>query len=384
MIPKFEFYLPVRIKFSIGSLDSTGRECKRFGAQKVLIVCDSGLIDTNSYNRVLESLKKADIKVEIFSEFTPEPDDEIIEKGLDVLKSNNCDSLIGFGGGSGMDVARGIAIAATIEGSIHDYKGFNTLKKPVLPFITIPTTAGTASEVSSTIVLYSKAEKSKYVIVSPFAYARTAILDPEVLLTLPKSVAATSGMDAIVHAVEAYISNRSSPLSEMYGVKSLSMLTKSIRHFVLDRSNSEAGAEMMLGSMFAGIAMAQAGLGVIHGLANTLGGRFHAPHGLACALLLCDSLELMVDDTKAKYAIISRIMDSALSSATDEVAANNLPVLFRKLLDDLGIKSGIRQLGIAESDFSSIADEAMASGQAAFSPRKIGHSDMIEILQRAL
>ena len=383
MVRNFDFYLPVRIKFGLGTIDTLGEECSRLGKGNVMLVVDQNLVGTDAFEKAVSSLSKAGIKSAIFSDFTPDPDEECIKRGLAELHQQKCEALVGFGGGSAMDTARAIAISATITGQIKQYEGINTLNAPVLPLINIPTTAGTGSEVSSATIITSNVEKRKYMVKSPYAFAKAAILDPVTLATLPKSVAASAGMDAIIHAVESYISRNSSPMSDMFATTGLRLASKSIRDFVADRSNLEAATDMLLASMLAAISMSQAGLGVVHALANTLGGRFHSPHGLTCALLLCDCLDDMTGAAVEKFANMTIIIAPEAKYNTEVEYAEHLPDILRRLLADLEVETGLNKLGVTEDDIRTIVEYTPA-GIVAISPREFTFEDMIQIIKRAL
>ena len=384
MVKNFQFYSPVRVVFGVDSLSTIGQECSQLGTEKVMLVVDKNLVNTTSFAEVINSLSKVNIKPVVFSDFTPDPDEECIERGLAELCKHNCQALIGFGGGSAIDTAKAIAISATIPAPIKEYEGINKLSTPVLPIITIPTTAGTGSEVGSATIITSNAEKRKYMIKSPFVFAKAAILDPTVLTTLPKSVAAPAGIDAIVHAIESYISRRSSPMSEMFATTSITLAGRSIRDFVADRGNLEAGGNMLLASMLAGISMTQSGLGVVHALAHPLGARFHIPHGLVCALVLCDCLQAMTSDAVDKLAVMAKIMEPEAKYATETDYAEHLVDIFRKLLADLEVETGLGKFGVTEGDINIVVDDAVKSGIAAFSPKEFSAEDMAQILRRAL
>jgi len=384
MVKNFEFNLPVRIVFGVGSLNTVGQECSQLGTEKVMLVVDKSLVNTNAFAEVVDSLGKAKIKPTVFSDFTPDPDEESIERGLAELRKHNCEALIGLGGGSAIDTAKAIAISATITTPIKEYEGINKLSTPALPIINIPTTAGTGSEIGAAAIITSKVEKRKYMIKSPFVFAKAAILDPTVLTTLPKSVAASAGIDAVVHAIESYISRRSSPMAEMFATTSMTLAGKSLRDFVADRGNLEAGGNMLLASMLAGISMTQSGLGVVHALAHPLGARFHLPHGLACALVLCDCIQAMTSDAVDKFAVVAKIMEPETKYPTDTDYAKHLVDVFRKLLADLGVETGLGKLGVTEGDINVLVDDAVKSGIAAFSPKEFSAEDMAQILRRAL
>jgi alcohol dehydrogenase len=384
MVKNFEFNLPVRIVFGIGSLGIVGQECSKLGTEKVMLVVDKNLVNTAAFAEVVDSLSKLNIKAAPFSDFTPDPDEQCIDRGLAELRKQSCEVLIGFGGGSAIDTAKAIALSATIPAPMKEYEGINKLSAPVLPVITIPTTAGTGSEVSSATIITSKVEKRKYMIKSPFIFPKVAILDPTVLTTLPKSVAASAGIDAVVHALESYISRRSSPMSEMFATTSLTLAARNLRDFAADRGNLEAGANMLLASMLAAVAMAQTGLGVVHALSHPLGARFHIPHGLACALVLCDCIEAMTGAAIEKFAMVAKIMDPEARYATGTDYAKHLVGVFRKLLADLEVETGLGKFGVTEGDINIVVADSIKSGIAAFSPKEFSAEDMAEILRRAL
>jgi len=290
--------------------------------------------------------------------------------------------MIALGGGSSMDTAKGIGVLATNPSPLKQYEGADKLGNPPLPHIDIPTTAGTGSEVSRGIIITSHEEKRKYAIRG--AVSEVAILDPTVLTHIPKLLAASTGMDAVTHAAESYISVNSSPMSEMYSTNSLKLSTGNIRNFVDNRENLEAASNMLLASSLAGIPMANAGLGVVHGIAHALGGQFHIAHGVGCAIMLPACLESMVSDSVGKFAVIARIMEPEMERVSDSDCAKALPELFSKLVSDLGIETSLSKLGIKESDIEALAEATMKAGAIVRrSPKHISFDDVVQILRRS-
>jgi len=384
MVNNFTFQAPVRIIFGNGSLDTIGQESSALGVDKILLVTDENMAGTPTFATVMGYLNEAKIKPAVFSGAVEEPDAESVERGLAVLRENDCLALIALGGGSSIDTAKAIAILATNPPPIQQYAGAGKVSNPTLPLIAIPTTAGTGSEVSNSTLIRTEEEKRKYVISSPFNYARVAILDPAVLATLPKRVAVASGMDAVIHGVESYLSKLSSPMTEMYSHKSISLSLTNIRDFVADRGNLEAASSMLLASMLAATAMSNCRLTIVHALANPLGIRFHMSHGESCAAILPACLEAMADVAVEKFATIVRIMAPEMKQKGDTDCAQALPGLFAKLLSDLGMEARLSKFGVKESDAKEIAEVVARVGVIASSPKECSAADFEQILCRSL
>lgn len=383
MIKNFTFQAPVRIFFGNGSLNNLEHECSVLGTDKIMVVTDKDIASTPMFSMVIDHLRKANINPAIFYDVVSDPDEECLDKGLTTLHQNKSHALVALGGGSSIDTAKGIALLATNPPPISQYEGVERFGKQALPFIAIPTTAGTGSEMTPVVIVTSQEEKRKYVVKGSSIYARLAILDPTLLTTIPKTLAASTGMDAVVHAIESYLARLSSPMTEIYSQASLRLSAKSIRNFISDRQNLEAASDMLLASMLSGVAMSNARLGVIHSIAHSLGGRFHIAHGLSCSLVLPACLESMVNNVTEKFAVIARIMEPELEVAADPKCAKALPNIINKLLSDLGIEKGLAKFGIKESDLMLIAEDAIKSGTASNSPADFSVEDVLRILRAA-
>jgi len=384
MINTFTFQAPVHIIFGNGSLNAIAQESLALRVDKILLVTDENIASTPTFSAVMDYLKKVNIRPVVFSGVVEEPDADSVERGFAILRENDCLALIALGGGSTIDTAKGIAILATNPSPLQQYAGSGKVSNQTLPLIAIPTTAGTGSEVSNSTLIRTEEEKRKYVISSPFNYARCAILDPSVLATLSERVAVASGMDAVIHGIESYLSKLSSPMTEMYSLKSISLSLTKLRDFVADRGNSEAASSMLLASMLAATAMSNCRLTIVHALANPLGIRFHMSHGESCAAILPACMEAMADVAVRKFATIVRIMAPQMKQTGDTECARALPGLLTKLLSDLGIEARLSKFGVTERDAREIAEVVAKVGVIASSPKEYAVADFERILCQSL
>ncbi|MFC1860792.1 iron-containing alcohol dehydrogenase family protein [Chloroflexota bacterium] len=382
MINNFTFSIPVRVVFGNGLLETTGKECSAIGMDNVMVVTDEGIAGTSLLSSLVYSLRKENLQAVVYSGAVPDPDEECVEKGLAVLRQNNCQSLVGLGGGSSIDTAKAISILATNPPPLNQYNGSKKLDKLPLPLIAIPTTAGTGSEINIAAVITSHEEIYKYGVIGN--YPRVAILDPLVLTGTPKALAASTGLDALTHAVESYISRLSSPMSDMYSEASLRLISANLRNFVADRRNVEAGSNMLLASLLAGIGMANAMLGIVHGVGHSIGARYHVVHGVSCGIILPAFLESMVSHSVDKFATMAKIMEPDMQCASDYDYAQAVPGIFARLLEDLDIETRLGKYGVKDSDFKAMAADSGKSRHSVLSPRDYSTEDIVNILRRAL
>jgi len=380
----FSFTGAKKIVFGNGSLLTLASHLKEHHAQNPLVVMDKNLAKTGLQEKIASILVSEGIKFTVFDKVEPEPRIELADEGAALSLKNKCDSVIGIGGGSAMDVAKAIAVIATNKGAAVDYLGLNKVPKPGLLKIMIPTTAGTGSEVTFTAVFIRKNLKKKEGMNSPYLYPDLALLDPELTLTLPPEPTAHTGLDALCHAIESYTSINASPLSEMFSLEAIALIAENLRTCVHDGKNIAARERMLLGSLYAGIGLANAGVTAVHSLSYPLGGKFGVGHGLANTILLAPVMAFNLPGALEKFADVAEAMGECVDGLPLREAAYLAVDAVEALIEDCGITSSIRDFGVKEADFPSLADVAMTVARPLENnPRKMTKEEMIAIYAQA-
>ncbi len=381
----FSFTGAKKIVFGNGSLLTLTTHIKEHHAQNPLVVIDKNLAKTDLLEKVANVLIPAGIKFTVYDKVEAEPPLELADEGAKIAIKNKCDIVIGIGGGSAMDVAKAIAVIATNKGAAADYLGLNKVPKPGLPKIMIPTTAGTGSEVTFTAVFLRKNLKKKEGMNSPYLYPELALLDPELTLSLPPIPTAHTGLDALCHAIESYTSVNSSPVSEMFSLESIALIAENLRACVHDGKNIVARERMLLGSLYAGIGLANAGVTAVHSLSYPLGGKYGVGHGLANTMLLPAVMAFNMPSSLEKFTDIAEAMGENVEGLPVREAAFLALDAVEALIEDCGIHDTLAQFGIKEKDFPALADVAVTVARPLENnPRKISKDDMIAIYAQAL
>jgi len=335
---KFDFQSAKRISFGYGKISDLGKEARNLVAKNVLLVSDKNLNRLGIIGKVKKILESENLKVVSYDEVNPEPELEIVDKCAELGKKENCNLVIGIGGGSVLDVAKATAILLTNEGKAEDYQGFGKkIKKPGVKTILIPTTAGTGSEVTPTAVFINRKKKIKLGINSPYLFADLALLDPELTLSLPKEITASTGMDALTHAIESYVANRSSPVSDMFALKAFELIWGNLPLAVENGQDIQVRANLLLGSCLAGIAITNAGVGAAHALSYPLSVFFKLPHGLANGIFIPYVMRYNYPSKPEKFAVLSRKMSIHEENLGEEEIAS----LAWEKVAELGKKIGI-------------------------------------------
>jgi len=366
----YDFMSVKKIVAGFGAINALGCEVRKLNAEKVLIVTDKGLTKTGLVENALKILKKEGIKSEIFDEVESNPKDTTIEKGAQYLREVDAEVVIGLGGGSSMDSAKVIAALSSNEGPIEKYYN-EPFKNQIKPIITIATTSGTGSEVSADAMVTDTKNKVKMCIAYWSIAATVAITDPLLTISLPPRLTAETGMDALVHAIEAYVSKSASPFGDAAAFHAIKLIMGSIRKAYADGSNLEARNDMMVGSTLAGKAMANAGAGIVHSLGQSIGGLYDVPHGLTMSVCLPVSMEYNWMANPEKFAYIAKLMGKNTTGLSLIDAAKLSVDATRELLYDLNIAEDIKSMGVTEKSFTVLVDKAMESGCTCTNPRSI-------------
>jgi alcohol dehydrogenase len=380
----FAFQGAKKIVFGQGACQGLAEEINTLGAKKVFVVLDRVLSELKAVRQVVDMLGSKGINPFLYGEITPEPEPVLADRGAELAKEQGCDIVVGIGGGSSLDVAKAIAVLVTNDGKAEDYIGLEKVKSPGLPTIMIPTTAGTGSEVTFTAVFTMREKKRKGGINSHLMYPDVALLDPELTLSLPPQPTATTGIDALTHAIEAYTSLQSNPMSDMVAKNAIALIGANLRHVMNDGQNRQARHNMLLGSLMGGLALASAGVGACHALAYSLGAFFDIPHGLANAVLLPYIMEYNMESADTKYARVGSLMKSSALADGVEASSRSGVQVVRKLTKDVGIPQSLKDLGVPESAIQDMAKMAMTVARPLENnPRKVTKDDAIKIYESA-
>ena len=380
----FEFHTTKSIIVERNAAADIASRVRDLHCHSVLIVTDPGVLSAHLLDATLASFKNHDVAVSVFSDVLADPPESVIFSGIAAAKAANADCIIGFGGGSSMDVAKLIALLANGSQSLAQVYGVNQAKGPRLPLILVPTTAGTGSEVTA-IAIVTTGENEKKGVVSPLLLPDIALLDACLTLGLPAAVTAATGIDAMVHAIEAYTSKRlKNPISDALAKDALRLLAANIHTACEHGNNIQARENMLLGACVAGMAFANAPVGGVHALAYPVGARFHVPHGLSNSLMLGPVLRFNMRDAEAMYAELADVVYPAASGSSFRRATMLIEYL-QNLPAELGIATRLKDVGIGEQDVDHLAADAMKQTRLLINnPREIQFADAVALYKEAL
>lgn len=378
----FIFSIPTVIIFGCDSIRELGRRIKELGGAKAIIVTDKGIANSGILERIKGILSEDNIEFVIFDEVEPNPLDTTVEKGTDIAIRDSCDVVIGIGGGSSMDSAKAIAMRVTNrEGTLLDYVGVNKVKNKPLPIIAVPTTSGTASELTIFSVLTNSKDMTKISIGSDLLTPKIAICDPMLTVSMPPSVTAMTGMDALTHAIESYVTTVATSVTKALALESIRLIAGNLRRAVSRGEDIQARTNMLLASLLAGMAFRHTRLGIAHALAMPLGSwDIRLPHGLANALVLPYVMEFNLPGNLEGYAEIAIAMGESPGDTLRETAIKAIKAV-KELIVDIGLPRNLKSVGVRKEDFDRIAEEAMKSGNLAVNPRVCKKEDLISILE---
>ncbi|MBZ4687569.1 MAG: alcohol dehydrogenase [Clostridia bacterium] len=376
---------PSIVMTGYNSIENLKEVMEWFKCKKPIIITDAGIVKAGLAERIYNIIKEFGLTVDIYSEIESDPSIETAEKCSNFVKQGGYDFILALGGGSPIDIAKVASIMMTNEGEVSDFLGIEKVPNRGLPKIIIPTTAGTGSEVTNVSVLSIPDKKTKKGIVSRYLFADVAIIDSSLMLTIPANVTASTGMDALTHAIEAYISRFSTPWTDMYALKSISLIGKYLRRAVVDGKNIEARENMAIASTYAGLAFGNAATGMVHGIAMSLGGQCHVPHGIANAIMLPYVMEWNSVSSFEKFKQIAIALGENTEGLSDKKAAEKAVTAVRDLSIDIGIPQNLRSLSIKDTDLEELARDAMTNErQIKPNPRDVSYDEVLNILKKAL
>ncbi|QOX64181.1 iron-containing alcohol dehydrogenase [Anoxybacterium hadale] len=379
----YQFFVQSDITFGLNSVEKLPEILISYGAKQVMVIYDEGVKLAGISEKVLAEVHKAGVSVTVYDKVLPNPSNELVEEAAELARASGIDVFVAVGGGSSIDLAKAVNVLMTNPSPIGQYGGIGNVKHPVLPLVAIPTTAGTSSEITNVVALTDTKAVCKYVIIDNKITATNVIIDPAFTRTMPRSVTAATGMDAITHAVESFISNMATPLTEYHSLKGLQVLYQNLPLAVENGENMEAREQMMLGCIIAGFGFSNANLGLVHGIAHTLSAHFHLAHGMANATVLPYVMEFNAQSCPEKMIEMAKAIGLIVSGNAEEDK-----YVFAKELGRMTAALGIKKLseqGIQEKDLEMLAGEVLKEPVLNFNPRQnITKEQILQILRKAL
>ena len=376
----FDFQFPTRLIFGPGIVERIGELAREFNFSRPLLVSDRGLAETEHVERVCRLLRSSGLDVETFDDFDVNPDSIMVERGAAFAKTCRRDSIIGLGGGSSLDCAKGINLILTNGGTVHDYRGYGKAHKPLLPMIAVPTTAGTGSEAQSYAVIADSTTHMKMACGDSSLAFSAAMLDPELTLSQPATVTAIAGYDAISHAVETAVTTRRTPISELFSREAFRLLDGHYSRVLNEPKDILARGAMHLGAFFAGVAIEQSMLGAAHACANPLTARYDLAHGVALAILLP---HVVLWNSQANEELYRNLVGNSIQESSDVTPGDYLAARLVDLGKTGGLPMDLRTTGVQKKDLSNLAESASQQWTGSFNPRPFGVPEALEVYQCA-
>ncbi len=378
------FFIPTVNLMGAGCLTEAVDAIKAQGFKKALIVTDKILSQIGMVKQVADLLAERDVESVVFDGTQPNPTIGNVEAGLELLKANECDCVISLGGGSPHDCAKGIALVASNGGKIADYEGVDQSAKPQLSLIAINTTAGTASEMTRFCIITDEARHIKMAIVDKNTTPLMSVNDPKLMLAKPASLTAATGMDALTHAIEAYVSIAATPITDAVAIKAIELIQAHLRTAVKDGQNLEAREQMAYAQFMAGMAFNNASLGYVHAMAHQLGGFYDLPHGVCNAVLLPHVQRYNAQVCPARLLDVAKAMGVNVEGMTAEQGAEAALEAIQVLSKDVGIPAGLKELGAKDQDISILADNALKDACGFTNPKQATHEEISAIYAAAM
>jgi len=363
------FTTPAKITTGIGALGELPDIARSLGTTALVVTGRSAMRKAGVTDRVADLLASCGVETSVFDDVEPEPSVECVDRGREACRTAACDVVLGVGGGSALDVAKAVGALAGEEATTAEFQAGLTMPEMGLPIVAIPTTSGTGSEATKNSVLSNHQQQIKKSIRGDRLLPRAVILDPELTVSVPPYVTACTGMDALTQAIESFTSMNGTPITDSMAIHSFRLLARSLVRSVECGDDVEARADTAYGSLLAGLALATARLGVVHGLAHPLGVRYGIPHGLVCGVLLPGAIKLNREAAAEKYALLSEIVGCELLEYVE------------KLLVDVGLPTSLAEHRIPEGDFAGIIAESMPSGSLKANAKKVTEADLEVILK---
>ena len=377
-------FVTPEIIFGAGSLSQVGESALRLGASKAFVVSDEGVINAGWVDKALNYLHEAGLGTEIFASLTTNPKDDEVSKGLERYRQSGCDAIIAVGGGSPTDVGKAVAILATNGGTLQDYEGINKITKPLPPMVMVPSTAGAGSEVSQFTIIVDTVRKLKMSIISKSLVPDIAIVDPELLKTKDALLAAATGLDALTHGIESYVSLAATPLTDIHALKSIQLISHNLRKIVADRQDMEANSNMAMASLTAGIAFSNAILGATHAMTHQVDGLIDQHHGETNASILPHVMEFNLSACPERFRQIAIALGEQVGWLPLQAAAERSISAVRQLIVDINLAKGLSEIGLKEEFIPLLSRNAMKDACLVTNPRSATIEDIETIFRNAM
>lgn len=362
-----------------------GTLCQEFGAEKVMVITDKVIGASEGFQRIVAGLDQDGIEFEIFDDVVPEPPAEQVDQAAEKIKASGCGMVIAVGGGSAIDTAKAVCALCTNEGSIRDYLfgGIRSLENRPLPLVAVPTTAGSGSEVTAACVISDEVKGIKLSLTHPWIVPAVAVVDPVMHKDMPTMITASTGMDALTHAIEAYVSLRANPISDAFALAAIERIGKNLRRAACVPNDMEARAEMAVASLMAATAFVNGGLGAVHGISQAMGGVAHVSHGIGNALLLPYVCQRNIPGAMERFATIAKLLGQPVEEMPVREAAQSAVDAIHQLLNDLRLPAKLHEVKVTREMFPAIIQGTMDYRLLPDNPVKLTPKDVQEILENA-
>jgi len=370
--------------FGVGARELTNQYAQNFSARKALVVTDPGVIDAGWTADVTASLEDAHIPFIIFDQVSPNPRAEEVMAGAELYQSQNCDVIVAVGGGSPMDCAKGIGIVSTNKYHILEFEGIDQISSPIPPLICIPTTGGTAAEVSQFAIITNRQDRIKIAIISKAVIPDVALIDPLTLTTMDPFLTACTGIDAMVHAIEAYVSNAQSSVTDLHALEAIRLVKGYLLNCITNLDDVDARGKLMLASLEAGLAFSNASLGAVHAMAHSLGGLLDLPHGQCNAVLLQHVVAFNHAAAPERFAHVGDALGLNLGGMTTRQQKTAVITEINRLREEVGVYHTLSQMGVSRSDIPQLAKNALNDACMVTNPRRPNQRDIEVVYEEAL
>lgn len=378
------YFIPTVNLIGAGCVNEVGTRMKVLGGSKVLVVTDAGLVKMGVADKIKSILDSAGLEAVVFGGAEPNPTDHNVDAGFKVWQEEKCDAIVSLGGGSSHDCAKGVGLLAANGGKIHDYEGVDQSSNPMVPFIAVNTTAGTASEMTRFCIITDTSRKVKMAIVDWRVTPALSINDPELMAGMPPALTAATGMDALTHAIEAYVSIAATPLTDSAALMAIQLIAKYLPAAVANGTNMVAREKMAYAQFLGGMAFNNASLGYVHAMAHQLGGFYNLPHGVCNAILLPHVEQFNLIACADRFKDIAIAMGENVEGLSVNEAAQKAIEAIKKLSVSVGIPSGLAELGVKEEDFEVMAVNAKKDACQLTNPRLATLQEVIQIFKSAM
>ncbi|MDD5259227.1 MAG: iron-containing alcohol dehydrogenase [bacterium] len=379
-----EFNLPTKIIAGLGSVNDLAAHIRGFGDNVLLITGKNSVRQSGLLDRIVKNVSTtAEIRLTVFDQVDPEPTCDNVNQAIAVAREKGCDLVVGIGGGSVLDVAKAAAALANKGNPVEEFMTGRELLSPGIPCVAIPTTAGTGAEVTPNSVLIDRKRQVKESLRHSFLYPKIAIIDAELTVSLPPKLTAYAGIDALCQSIESYVSTGANILTDAIALQSIRMVSMNLRVAYKNGANIQARQNMLYAALLSGIALSNARMGAVHGLAHPIGLKYNLPHGLVCGILLPYVIEFNLNFATSKYSTIAGVMGGLLRGLDKERAAKICIDKTKQLLTEVGFPWRLRELGVKPEDFPQLAKDSMPSGSLKANPRVVTEADVVSILKKA-